>query len=209
MTVSCADIHAAVKCAFSVKWIDALTEAAGDLAFNRPEIRSGIGAGPIGRGGIASHSQADANRGRAGKGGGAQGAQLIEGRTDLGILDFLLRGGNQRGLRLQSVKSGNFTGDRAQRGYLHIALFGNFFQAGVTILQLLFFGAQLIVMRNLQQHAGIRAGDAGEAKESDGGADYENIQIMDGNGDLAQLAVVPAGHKKDVETLVQMPSFRC
>jgi hypothetical protein len=30
---------------------------------------------------------------------------------------------------------------------------------------------------------------------------------MDGDGDLAQLAVVPAGHKKDVETLLQMTSF--
>ena len=46
------DIDAGVEGAFSVKGIDALAEGAGDLAFNGPEIGSGIGADPIGGGGI-------------------------------------------------------------------------------------------------------------------------------------------------------------
>jgi hypothetical protein len=90
---------------------------------------------------------------------------------------------------------------------LDVAFFGDFFQAGVTILELLFFGAQFVVVGNLKQHSRIRAGNSGEAEESDGGAYYEYVKIMDGNGDLAQLAVVSAGHEKYVKALLQMPSF--
>ena len=110
-------------------------------------------------------------------------------------MNLLLGGCDQRGLRLQSVKRRNFTGDRTQRCDLNVALFGDLFQARITILKLLFFGAQFVVTGNLQQHPGIRAGDTGEAEKSNGGAGYEYIQIMEGNGDLAQLPVVPAGHK--------------
>src|SRR5580704_3730231 len=61
VTVRAANIHPAVKRTFPVKWVDALAEAAGDLAFNRPETGRGAGAGPIGRGGVASHAKADPN----------------------------------------------------------------------------------------------------------------------------------------------------
>src|ERR1700730_16733098 len=94
VAVGAADIHTAVKRAFSVKWVDALTEAAGDLAFHRPEVGRGTGAGPIGGGGVASHAQADADCGCAGEGGSAQGTQLVKGRTDLSVLNSLLRGGD-------------------------------------------------------------------------------------------------------------------
>ena len=90
---------------------------------------------------------------------------------------------------------------------MHVALFGDLFETGVAILQLLFFRAQLVVVRNLEQHPRIRAGNTGKAEEADGRAYYEYIEILDGNGDLAELAVVAASHKKNVEALMQMPSL--
>ena len=46
LAVGAADIDAAVKCAFTVEWDRALAEAAGYLAFDRPEVGRGIGAAP-------------------------------------------------------------------------------------------------------------------------------------------------------------------
>ena len=88
------------------------------------------------------------------------------------------------GCDFRSVESRNLAGDRAKRCDLNVALFGDFFEARVTILELLFLGAQFVVAGDLQQHAGVRAGDAGKAEEADGGADYEYIKIMDWNRDF-------------------------
>ena len=68
MTVGAANIHAAVKRAFSVEGIDPLPKAAGDLAIDRPQVGRRVGAVPVGGSGVASHSQANANRGGAGEG---------------------------------------------------------------------------------------------------------------------------------------------
>jgi len=81
------------------------------------------------------------------------------------------------------------------------------FQLGITILKLLFLGAQFVVARDLEQHPRIGTGDTGEAEEANSGADYEYIQVMDRDWDLAQLAIIPPSHKKYVEALSQMPSF--
>jgi hypothetical protein len=69
---------------------------------------------------------------------------------------------------------------------------------------LIFFRPQLVVTRNLQQHAGIGAGNAGQAEESDCGAHDKYVKVMHGDGDFAQLPVVPAGHKKNVKTFLQI-----
>ncbi len=177
------------------------------MAFNRPQIRSGVGAEPVGRGGVAGQAEADADGGCASEGGSAQCAKLVDRGSNVGVLNLLLRGGDQRGLRLQSVERRNLTGDRTQGRDLNVTLLGDFFEAGITILKLLFLGAQFVVTGDLEQHAGVGAGDTGEAEEPDGGADHEYIQVMDRDGDLAQLAVVPASHEKYVEALLQMRSF--
>src|SRR5579863_8342845 len=59
-TVAASDIYAAMECAFSVERVDALAEASGDLAFDRPKIGSGIGLCPISSGGVPrqAHGQA-------------------------------------------------------------------------------------------------------------------------------------------------------
>ena len=62
------NIDAGVECAFSVKWIDAFAEGAGDLAFDGPEVGSGVGAGPVGGGGIFCEAERDAYAGCAGEG---------------------------------------------------------------------------------------------------------------------------------------------
>src|SRR5580658_10337407 len=66
LAVGAANIHATVKCAFSVERVNALSEAGRDLAFNRPKVGCGVGTEPVGGGGIASEAEADADRGRAG-----------------------------------------------------------------------------------------------------------------------------------------------
>src|SRR6266446_615920 len=41
------DIDTGVEGAFSIKRIDAFAEGAGDLAFDRPQVRSRVGAHPV------------------------------------------------------------------------------------------------------------------------------------------------------------------
>src|SRR5271155_5418087 len=50
MAVIAADIHAAMKCAFSVERIDAFPETSRHLAFNRPQVGRRVGAVPVRRG---------------------------------------------------------------------------------------------------------------------------------------------------------------
>src|SRR3984885_560410 len=104
VAVRAANINPAMKCALSVERIDALSEASCDLAFNRPEVGRGVRPEPVRRGGVTGHAQADADRGSATERGVAQNAQLIERRTDVSVLDFLLRCRNQRRLRFQPVE---------------------------------------------------------------------------------------------------------
>ena len=72
------DVDAGVEGAFSIKGIDALTERSGDLAFDGPEVGSGIGANPIGGGGILGEAERDANAGGAGQCGVLKSIKLIE-----------------------------------------------------------------------------------------------------------------------------------
>src|SRR5271165_4018230 len=51
------DIYAGMEGAFSVKRIDAFPKRAGHLALNRPEVRSRVGADPLGRGGIPGKAE--------------------------------------------------------------------------------------------------------------------------------------------------------
>ena len=51
------NIDAGMEGAFSVKRIDALAEGAGDLAFDRPEVRSRVGADPVCRGGVLGEAK--------------------------------------------------------------------------------------------------------------------------------------------------------
>ncbi len=58
-------------------------------------------------------------------------------------------------------------------------------------------------MGNLLQHTGIRTGDSRKAERTDGKARQKNIQIMDGNGDLAKLSSFVSGYEKYIETFAQ------
>src|SRR6267154_1281749 len=48
VAVSTANIHTAVKCAFPVERVDALTKAGGDLTIDGPEIWCRVGPEPVG-----------------------------------------------------------------------------------------------------------------------------------------------------------------
>src|SRR5579862_553399 len=106
------NIDAGVEGAFSIKWIDTFAERAGDLAFDGPEVRSGVGADPVGGGGIFGESERDAYAGCAGEGGVLEGVELVEGRIHLRFLHlFGLGSGDHRGIGLESVECGNFAGE--------------------------------------------------------------------------------------------------
>jgi hypothetical protein len=60
-------------------------------------------------------------------------------------------------------------------------------------------------MSYLLQHPGIRTGNSCEAERRDTDTRYQNIQIMDGNGDFAKLTSFVAGYKKYVKAFTQMP----
>src|SRR6266853_216919 len=83
------NIYAGVESAFSIKWIDALAEGAGDLAFDRPEIWSCIGASPVCGRGVLGESERNANAGGAAQGCALQCVKLIERRIDLRRLNLL------------------------------------------------------------------------------------------------------------------------
>src|SRR5208283_3515587 len=74
---------------------------------------------------------------------------------------------------------------------------------GIAGLQLRLFVAQLVVVRDLAQHAGIGTDDARQAEHANQSAGDKNVQILDRNGDLAKLSGFVAGHKKDVKAFTQ------
>jgi len=130
--------------------------------------------------------------------------QLIERRTYFGVVDLISGDADECRLRLQTIEGGNLAGDRSQRSYLQIALFRDLFQAGIVVFQLVFLSPELVKLRNLEQHPRIRASNSGQAEESDCSTNDKNIQVMDWDGDLAKLPVVPPGHKKDVKAFLQI-----
>ena len=98
----------------------------------------------------------------------------------------------------------NFAGYGTKRCHLDVTFLGDFFEARVAVFQLIFFRSQLIKLGNLEEHASVGAGNSGQAEESDCGAHHENVEVMHGDGNFAQLAVVPASHKQDVKAFSQI-----
>ncbi len=122
-----------MKRAFSIKWIDALAEGAGNLAFDRPEIRRCIGTSPIGRRGVLGESKRDADARRAAQGSALQRIKLIKRRIDLGGLNLFGRSGHHCRIGFQAIKRGDLAGERAQGSYLNVAFLGHLLQLGISI----------------------------------------------------------------------------
>src|SRR5271166_1740373 len=76
-TVAGTDIDATVERAFTIEWIDAFSKTSGDLAFDGPEIGSGIRLDPVGGRNVAGKAHGQAYHGRATQSRGPQGMQLI------------------------------------------------------------------------------------------------------------------------------------
>src|ERR1700722_7545565 len=123
------NVDSGVECAFPVEGIDALPERAGNLTFHGPEIGRGIGANPVGGGGVFSEAERDAYAGSSSKRGVLQRVKLIKRRIYLRFLNLF--GGCRDHCRIgfEPVEGGDFTGQRAQRGDLNITLFRYLFQA--------------------------------------------------------------------------------
>src|SRR5437762_7706452 len=58
-------------------------------------------------------------------------------------------------------------------------------------------------MRHLQNHTPIRTSNAGQAHAHDRRAHQQHVEVVDGDRDLAELAVITACDKKDVEAFLQ------
>ena len=196
------DINSTVESAFSVKWIDALAEG----SRNGPSTGQRLGA-EFAR----NQSAVVASRVRPReipvmvapfRAEALSAPQLVQGRNNLGLANVLGRSRNV-GVGFQPIKGRDFAGQRTERRYLDIPLFGYLLQTGVAIPKIFFFGAQFVVMRNLQHHAQVGTGDAGKAEADDSGAYQQNVQIVDGDMDLAELPVIPACDEKNVEAFLQ------
>jgi len=60
-------------------------------------------------------------------------------------------------------------------------------------------------VRDLLQHPGLRTGDSREAERAHRRPGQKNVEILDGNGDLAKLSGFVASYEKYVETFTQYP----
>ena len=134
------NIHAGVECAFTVEWIDALAKRAGNLAFDRPEIRSGVGAHPVGGGGILGQAQRDADASRLRVMAVCFRAYSWSSEECTCASSICVgRRIHQDRVGFEAVQGGNFAGQRSQRSHLDIAFFGDLLQARSSGLSVLLF----------------------------------------------------------------------
>jgi hypothetical protein len=64
-------------------------------------------------------------------------------------------------------------------------------------------GAEFVEALDLPQHAGVGASHAGNGEHSDESSGEEDVKIMHGNGNLAELSLGVTRDKEDVPALPQ------
>ena len=109
----------------------------------------------------------------------------------------------------QAVERGDFTGERAERGYLDVLFLGHLLHVQVVVAQGFLLGADLVVVGGLQQHASVGAGHAGDGEEAYDGSGDKDVSVVQRNRDLAEAAIVFTSDKDDVVAFcAQGTSFR-
>jgi len=98
----------------------------------------------------------------------------------------------------QAVERGNFTGEGAEGGDLHILFPGDLLHEQIVVAKGLLLGANLVIVGSLEQHASIGASHAGDGEEANEGGRDKHVGVVQRNGDLAEAAVVFTGDKNDV-----------
>src|ERR1035438_10575382 len=63
--------------------------------------------------------------------------------------------------------------------------------------------SDLVEAGHLPQHARVRAGHARDAEHANQGASHEDVEVMDGDGDLSELAFCIAGYEKNIKAFSQ------
>src|SRR5690349_6979929 len=149
-------------------------------------------------------AERDGQAGAATERGHAQGGKLLDGRLHFVVTDLGHPGapGDDR-LRLQAVQRRDFAGQRAQRCHLEVALLGDLLQGLVPRLERFLFRPHLVEAHDFHQHAAIGAGHAGDGQHADQGPHQEDLNIVQWNGDLAELSLGVPGDKKNVEAFTQ------
>ena len=80
---------------------------------------------------------------------------------------------------------------------------GDLLQLRVVALDLVLFGAQIVEALDLPQHAGVGAGHAGDGEHADESTGEEDVEVVNGDGNLAELPLGIACDKKDVPAFPQ------
>src|ERR1051326_6924557 len=199
------DINPAVERALTVEWVFTFAEGAGDNAFDRPKVRRLDEAHPVGGGlRMLAGRRSKRDGGGAGQRRVPQRVKLIERRKHLAVRNRTGGDGIEQRVGLEAVEGRNFAGQRTERGDLSFVFGGYFFKLRIARGELVFFRPQAIEAGDLGQHARVRTGDAGDAHHANQGPSHKHVEIMNGNGDLADLAFGVSAYEKDVVTLAQV-----
>jgi hypothetical protein len=104
----------------------------------------------------------------------------------------------------QTVQRAHFAGERTQRGGLHILFVLYTLQLAVVLAQCFLLLAHLIEAGRLEQHAGVRAGHAGDSECAHHGRGHEHAGVVQGDRDLAERPVFLTCNENDVITCAQV-----
>src|SRR5882672_1929695 len=122
---------------------------------------------------------------------------------NLRIFDLHRRGVHQDRIGLQAIERRYFARQRSQGSDLDVPFLRNLLEPRIAVLQFFSLRAELIKAGNLVQHPGIGTGDASKPGDTDRRPGDNDIQVMNGDGNLAQLAVFVARHEKYVKAFAQ------
>lgn len=128
--------------------------------------------------------------------GGAFGLPMMKSAS-CGLGDW-----NGKLARCESVQRGDFGGERAETGGLHIPLMRGLFEMRVVFLEVVVILTELVEPGSLDQHPRVRASEASNREQTDHGCSDEDVGIVKRDGNLAESAVSVAAHEHDVIALL-------
>src|SRR6476646_1254119 len=112
----------------------------------------------------------------------------------------------QDGLVFQAVKRRHLAGQRAKRRNLNFLFSVGLLKFLHASSQSVFCAPQLVNVRDLDQHPGVGAGNAGKAQQRQEPANNDYVEVIKGDFKLPDLSFGIARNEKDVKTLMQSSS---
>ena len=111
----------------------------------------------------------------------------------------------------QTVEGGYLIGDGSERCDLHVTIVRNLGHLLVIFAERFALLTQLIVAFSLEEHAGVRTGEANYRKRANDCCSHETVSIAEGQRDLSDTTVFVSSNKQNVIALTQhiLPSSTC